>query len=136
MVFRLAGEIIAFLYRRFLPSLKRGLIPQDGVLVAATIRAINSDFVWKFAATVVSQGSSLCPGPCSDPQGRSENGVETCGAGSRKTASHRPWRITSIIACKPGSSRDALPRDPAPHVRGRYQPDILARNLPGRESRK
>src|ERR1700692_3817275 len=99
MVVSLRGDTIAFLYRLFLPSLKRGLIHQGEVFVAATIRAINADFVWKFAATVVSEGSSLCPGPCSDPQVRSENGVETCHAGSRRSAS------------RPGLARDKG-RDP------------------------
>ena len=94
MVFRLAGEIIAFLYRLFRPRLKRGFVHQSEVFVAATIRAISADFVWKFAATVVSEGSSLCP----DVRG---------SAGLKQK-----WR------------RDVLPRDPAPHVRGRYQPGI------------
>jgi hypothetical protein len=61
IVFRLAGEIIAFLYRLFLPSLKRGFLLQRVVFAADTIRAINAGFVRKFASTVVSGGSSLCP---------------------------------------------------------------------------
>jgi len=49
----------------------------------------------KFSAWGASPRNSLCP----DSQGRSENAVEACNAGSRRSAS--------------------LPLDPAPHAKGR-----------------
>src|SRR5271165_7302455 len=120
MVFRLAGEIIEFLYRLFPPALKRGLIRQGEVFVAVTIRAINADFVWKFAATVVSEGSSLCPDRAQIPRQK------------RKWSRDVPCRIAQErVPTRSGLGRDKgrdpplqVVGDPAPYVRGRYQPGI------------